>query len=372
MKRLIVLLLLLSMLFCTYCSAEESAAVLAGSDHAAAPGETVTVTLDLRDNPGLAAWKVELAWDAAALSLDKQSIALSGAFSNGMFVKNADTDGKLSLVWANTENVASDGALFTLTFTVSPQAHPGTYAITVTTSGTYDENGEKVTVASANAGITLPDTAPANPGESEPAPRPTPTEKPEPEQPPVAVSPTVSFTDMNETAYYYQPALWAAENGITTGTTDTTFSPDAPCSRAQAVTFLWRAAGCPEPAGLMCPFTDVAPEAYYRKAVLWAVEKGITTGTTDTTFSPDAPCTRAQIVTFLYRNIQAEGGGFQGAWMFRLPFTDMPDWAFEPIAWCYMKGITTGTTDTTFSPDAPCTRGQIVTFLYRSFAENNT
>ncbi len=100
------------------------------------------------------------------------------------------------------------------------------------------------------------------------------------------------------------------------------------------------------------------------------MEQGITTGTTETTFSPNAIVTRSQITAFLYRSVQATGGGFQGAWMFRIPFTDLPEWAFEPIAWCYMKNITTGTTETTFSPDQPCTRGQIVTFLYRAFAES--
>ena len=185
----------------------------------------------------------------------------------------------------------------------------------------------------------------------------------------VTSSGTASFVDVSSGAYYNDAVLWAAEKGITGGTDATHFSPNAACTRAQAVTFLWRAAGSPAPKASSMPFTDVADDAYYRDAVLWAVENGITKGTTDTTFSPNATCTRAQIVTFLYRNVQAQGGGFTGEWMFQLPFTDTPDWAYEAIAWCYKEGITGGTTATTFAPNANCTRAQIVTFLYRSLAD---
>lgn len=177
------------------------------------------------------------------------------------------------------------------------------------------------------------------------------------------------FTDVSENAYYFDAVLWALDEGITSGTSATTFSPDAACTRAQMATFLWRAAGSPAPKGNSNPFTDVSADAYYAEAVQWAVEQGITVGTSATTFSPDANCTRAQMAVFIYRNEQAKGGGFTGAWMFRLPFTDTPEWAYEAIAWCYKEGITEGTGATTFSPDAPCTRAQMVTFLYRFFVK---
>ena len=177
------------------------------------------------------------------------------------------------------------------------------------------------------------------------------------------------FTDVSENAYYFDAVLWALDEGITSGTSATTFSPDAACTRAQMATFLWRAAGSPAPKGNSNPFTDVSADAYYAEAVQWAVEQGITVGTSATTFSPDADCTRAQMAVFIYRNEQAKGGGFTGAWMFRLPFTDTPEWAYEAIAWCYKEGITEGTGATTFSPDAPCTRAQMVTFLYRFFVK---
>jgi len=176
----------------------------------------------------------------------------------------------------------------------------------------------------------------------------------------------VPFTDVATDAYYYDAMLWAVGRGITMGSTPTTFSPDAPCTRAQMVTFLWRAAGSPTPHGTGIRYTDVPADAYYAKAVQWAMERGITTGTTPTTFSPDAPCTRAQMATFLWRNAGTPNP--KGSLM---PFTDVQSGLYyhKAVQWAVEQGITTGTTPTTFSPDAPCTRGQMVTFLYRYFEE---
>ena len=181
----------------------------------------------------------------------------------------------------------------------------------------------------------------------------------------VSFVPASTFADVPAGSYYEEAVSWAVANGITAGTGASRFSPDGACTRAQAVTFLWRAAGSPVPKTSVMPFADVPANSYFHDAVLWAVENGITTGTSAAAFSPDDICTRAQIASFLYRLVQSEGGGFTGAWMFLLPFSDTPDWAYEAIAWCYQKNITSGTTATTFSPDAPCTRAQIVTFLWR-------
>ena len=181
----------------------------------------------------------------------------------------------------------------------------------------------------------------------------------------VSFVPASTFADVPAGSYYEEAVSWAVANGITAGTGASRFSPDGACTRAQAVTFLWRAAGSPAPKTSVMPFADVPANSYFHDAVLWAVENGITTGTSAAAFSPDDICTRAQIASFLYRLVQSEGGGFTGAWMFLLPFSDTPDWAYEAIAWCYQKNITSGTTATTFSPDAPCTRAQIVTFLWR-------
>ncbi len=170
------------------------------------------------------------------------------------------------------------------------------------------------------------------------------------------------FVDVKEGAYYYDAVLWAVEQKITSGTSATTFSPDASCTRAQMVTFLWRAAGSPKVENGKNPFADVQADAYYYDAVLWAVEKGVTSGTSATTFSPDATVTRGQTVTFLYRN--AGSPEVSGT----MPFTDVEADAYyaKAVQWAVQQKITTGTSETTFSPMSDCTRGQIVTFLYRA------
>ena len=169
------------------------------------------------------------------------------------------------------------------------------------------------------------------------------------------------FVDVATGSYYEDAVDWAVENGITKGTDDTHFSPDGICTRAQAVTFLWRTAGSPEPETRTMPFTDVPAGSYYYDAVLWAVENGITKGTNETMFSPDATCSRAQIVTFLWRSEKSPAAGTAN------PFADVKSTAYYAgaVLWAVREDITKGTTSTTFSPDADCSRAQIVTFLWR-------
>ena len=156
--------------------------------------------------------------------------------------------------------------------------------------------------------------------------------------------------------------LWAVANGITSGVDATHFDPNGTCTRAHAVTFLWRAAGQPEPKTTKMPFKDVKAGSYYEKAVLWAVENKITNGTSTTTFSPDKNCTRAQIVTFLWRS---EGEPYASD--SNNPFTDIAsDYYMDAVFWAVKEGITNGTTPTTFSPNDRCNRAQIVTFIYRA------
>ena len=175
------------------------------------------------------------------------------------------------------------------------------------------------------------------------------------------------FSDVPSGEYFYQPVHWAVNHTpqITNGTSPTTFSPNANCTRGQIVTFLWRAKGQPEPQRTDNPFVDVKPSDYYYKAVLWAVEQGITNGTDATHFSPNASCTRGQAVTFLWRaeGKPAQSGGANS-------FTDVKpgQYYYDAVLWAVKNGITNGTSPTTFSPGSPCTRGQIVTFLYRDMA----
>ena len=176
------------------------------------------------------------------------------------------------------------------------------------------------------------------------------------------IATTISFRDVKQSDYYYDAVKWAVEKGITEGTSTETFSPHASCTRAQTVTFLWRAAGSPEPTGTVNPFSDLSPNAYYYKAVLWAVENGITQGTSTDTFSPDATVTRGQTVTFLHRAAGAPSHGGNAAF---LDISDN-DYYSDAVAWAEQNGITSGTGNGKFAPNAVCTRAQIVTLLYRA------
>ena len=169
------------------------------------------------------------------------------------------------------------------------------------------------------------------------------------------------FYDVPNGAYFYEAVKWAVDKGITNGLSDTMFGPYESCTRAQIVTFLWRAAGSPEPK-TVSSFTDVPASAYYAKAVAWAVENGITNGMTVTMFAPDATCTRGQSVTFLYRALKGTASGSAN-------FTDVKSDAFyaDAINWAVANNVTNGTSNTTFSPNADCTRAEIVTFLYRAY-----
>ena len=170
-----------------------------------------------------------------------------------------------------------------------------------------------------------------------------------------------SFSDVPANAYFDDAVEWAVNKGVTNGLTDTMFGPYEACTRAQIVTFLWRAAGSPEPKAVSS-FSDVPASAYYAKAVAWAVENGITNGMTETTFAPDTTCTRGQSVTIFYRALKGTASGSAN-------FTDVPTNAFyaDAVNWAVTSDVTNGTSATTFSPNADCTRAEIVTFLYRAY-----
>ena len=172
---------------------------------------------------------------------------------------------------------------------------------------------------------------------------------------------STGFADVPADAYFADAVKWAVDKGVTNGLSDTMFGPYESCTRAQIVTFLWRAAGSPEPKA-MSSFTDVPASAYYAKAVAWAVENGITNGMTATEFAPDATCTRGQSVTFLHRALKGTASGSAN-------FTDVKSDAFytDAVNWAVANNVTNGTSNTTFSPNADCTRAEIVTFLYRAY-----
>lgn len=406
MKRFLVLLCVLALVFAFPAFAETTPSLTATST-ISEDGQTVTLVVNITGGSAVCGGSLDLIYDPSLLTCE--TVTAGSALKNTTFIgnKNYDND-TIRAAWISTTGLAADGEVVTITFRTIPGIQDQTAQIALSNVSVFDMTSASIAASANGTSVVIPageapdqpETPPSDDPRDDPLPGDDPEEKPgehptdepkeDPEETPdendsAVISPIpaapaeeekdpevflMSFVDGPEAAYYYDAVLWAVQNNVTTGTSETTFSPDASCNRAQAVTFLWRAAGSPEPVGTSNPFSDVSADAYYYKAVLWALENGITTGTGDgSTFSPDTIVTRAQIVTFIYRSVQANGGGFQGAWMFRLPFTDAPDWAFEAIAWCYMNDITTGTSDTTFSPDASCTRAQIVTFLYRHFAD---
>ena len=225
---------------------------------------------------------------------------------------------------------------------------PGSYTVLATVAPTHEYAG-----GTATADFVIRSGRPVNvnPGYAEP----------EPSNEPVKLS----FVDVLEDAWYSAAVRWAVERGVTEGTDETHFSPDAACTRAQAVTFLWRAAGSPEPKGTEMPFTDVAAGSYYEKAVSWAVENGIVKGTSETTFSPDKTVTRAQAVAFLYRYAKAETEPVKV-----FEDVDPEAWYAGAVTWAAEQEIARGASETAFSPDAVCSRGQLVTFLCRLMAED--
>lgn len=173
----------------------------------------------------------------------------------------------------------------------------------------------------------------------------------------------VPFLDISEEDYYFDAVLWADQEGITNGTSETTFSPGQSCTRAQIVTFLWRAMSEPEVSDAVLPFVDVKEEGYYYQAVLWAYQNRITQGTDASHFSPDQTCTRGQIVTFLWRAMHEPECALT-----QIPFTDVKqgDYFCQPVLWAYERQITKGVSETAFGPKLDCTRGQVVTFLFRA------
>ena len=261
-------------------------------------------------------------------------VSAPGGASGGTSVGASD-GGSISVSTKNAE--AGD----TVTITVSPETGYRLEKLTV-----VDKNGKEISVTEKNGKYTF--TMPASQVEIKPVFEKIPAE--------------MVFPDVPSNAYYADAVKWAAENGVTGGTKNGGFAPSDACTRAQIVTFLWRAAGCPEPTGTHAAPGDVSEEAYYAKAVLWALENGITNGRSNGGFDPGAPCTRAQAVTFLARALNADGNGSAA-------FHDVPADSYyaAAVAWAVENGVTNGTKDGGFSPNAACTRAQIVTFLYRAY-----
>ena len=324
----------------------ENGTVTASARYAVA-GTEITLTGDPNSGYRFSKWSLtpELTVTDNKFTMPEEAVTVSAVFARRsssstypITVKDS-TNGSAS----SSHKSASSGT--TVTITVTPDKGYTLETLTVT-----DKNGKEVKLTEKNGKYTF--TMPASK---------------------VEINATFMddnamlnyFVDVKANDYFYDAVLWAAQNGITSGTDAVHFTPDGVCSRAQAVTFLWRAAGSPAPKSVSMPFTDVPKGSYYETAVLWAVENGITKGTSDTTFSPDATCSRAQIVTFLWRSQKSPAVGSVN------PFTDVSANAYytDAVLWAVEENITKGTTATTFSPDTDCTRAQIVTLLYRAYVK---
>ena len=362
-----VRMLALFALCCILCSAAGAQAAntttAALNSASGVPGEAVELTVNISGNPGVAAWMFELAWDAEALSLDTvDGVARAGeAFASGTFLARQKNESSMTVSWYNIRNVSSDGKLFSIRLQPSASAN-GVYPVTLScvTENTINIAEKEVTIACVSGSVKVTGTQhnDASGGASSSGSAAS-TEIVEAAQEPAQTK--TEFVDVLKTAFYYDAVQWAVAGGITNGVGGDHFEPDGVCSRAQAVTFLWRAAGSPEPVVLSNPFSDVVTGSYYYKAVLWAVAEGITNGTGTDTFSPDATVDRAQTVTFLWRANGSEHSKGTS------PFHDLAAGAYyaDAVQWAVENHITGGTGTNTFSPGAFCTRAQIVTFLFR-------
>ena len=301
-------------------------------------GDVIQVPVTSEDNPGFSGFALTVQSDDGLVLTDVAIGELLDASASGSFTTNI----RSALVrWKDSVNTTGDGVLFYLTFKLSDDAANGEYTVSIARKDGLDSSFVNAQGKALNSNC-IPGTVTVS-GE------------------PVYTNP---FKDVPAGKFYTDAVLWAVGRNpqITNGYSDGTFRPDLTCTRAQVVTFLWRAKGCPEPTSTRNPFTDVKSSDYFYKAVLWAAENGVTTGKTATTFDPNGECTRAHVITFLWR---VEGKPTPSS--ASVPFTDVPTGKYYTTAvlWALQKGITTGRTANTFGPDDACTRGHVVTFLYR-------
>ncbi len=350
MKKISVFVLAVVMLFSLMPFAHAASAGVSVSQAEVEQGEKAALSVDINGNTGLAAWMFEVTWDEELMSLDKDSVKMGEGFEAGSMVVNDIQPGKLVVTWYCVKNVSSDGQLFSFSL-VGDNAGSCPVNISCSDINTIDVKGNPVKVSTVGAKVDIS----VSEGETPPA-----SVTPDAPKPDDSAKP--QFTDVKAGQYFYDAVMWAANGNITAGTGPSRFSPDDTCTRAQTVTFLWRAAGSPEPDSYANQFEDVKSGSYYEKAVLWAVEQGITTGLSKTKFGPDETVSRAQVVTFLWRmagSVKTAGSSFD----------DVKDGKYyrDAVAWAVGEGITNGTSKNAFSPDAGCTRAQIVTFLYRFF-----
>ena len=373
--RKVASLLLFVCLFCCVFSAFAKDFEIIGDTVTAYKGETVDYSLSVNGNPGAVAFRIELGWDKETFTLVPGSVVYSDGFTGGTSIENEKIQGKLYSAWINTENVCTDGQFFNLKFSVSDKAKTGDYRIKAVITAFTDVNGVKyqptvkggtIKVKSKHSSgsssqLVIPTIGETSSRDDDVVQdnKDSLSESSESEKAQHSENP---FVDVTESAYYYDAVMWAVDNKITSGITEKAFEPETKCTRAQAVTFLYRFSDIKsdESEGGTA-FKDVDKSAYYYLPVIWAVRNSITSGTDTYSFSPDNYITRGQLVTFLWR--LAGKPEVTTA----VPFSDVKSdsYYFNAVAWAVENNITSGMTDTEFCPDEFCTRGQIVTFMKR-------
>lgn len=390
MKRVLSLILAVSLVL-SFPTFANQAPALTSVGTISEDGQTVTVVINISGSNAVCSCSLDLVYDPSLLTY--QSITAGSAITDTLFVINENYDtNAIRIAWLSPTGFPSDGEVATITFSTRPTEQEQISQLQLANAEAFDMSSSSVAISAGGTSVTLPATEGFAPPD---APLPVPPNDNEPEAPvrPIVPDPDtpsgnyegnlitpnppsegsedpevflMTFTDVSADAYYYDAVCWAVAKGITSGTSADAFSPAAPCTRAQTVALLWRAAGCPQPAYSGSKFTDVSPDAYYHDAVLWAVEQGITAGTSSTTFSPDAVVNRAQVVTFLWR--------YAGWHVLTTDavFADVPAGSYfeRAVHWAVEYKITNGTSPTSFGPDGNCTRAQIATFLYRYFNEH--
>ncbi len=380
MKRVIASVLIALLLCMAFAGGTAWAAspMITVSEAEGRAGDEVKLSVEISGNPGIIAMQLQIAYDTRVLEL-KKAIAKDYA---GVSFGPTDSE-SFSLIWEDVlhPNTTKNGVMAELTFQIKANAPAGdsTVRVSYDPENVFDESYDNVTFHTQNGSVTVlgqsgegaagasgasgVDFTEPSEDKSSNTTGTTDASSSSDTNDPQDASP-MPFSDVAVGAYYYNAVLWAVGSGITQGSSAMTFSPSGVCDRAQMVTFLWRAAGSPEPNAVTDPFSDVPVNAYYYKAVLWAAEKGITQGTGQGRFSPNARVTRDQSVTFLYRAVgqKVEGNN---------PFVDISKelFCYDAVLWALQRGITTGTSASTFSPSADCLRGQIVTMLYRHYAQ---
>ncbi len=400
MKKIISLFTTFALAF-SLCVVNAQGIKFSGKSVNAGYGEEVEVAFTVKGNSGISKAQIALVWDKNTLSLTDDDTIIGDVFRDGEVTENKSTAGKYSISWENAEDVTTDGEIFTLTFKVADNAEIGSYFISIDVKVLENAAGETISPALSLPNVSVIGEAVATPTVAPtvaPTATPAPTKKPQsgggggiikPTEAPT-IAPTVApteaptevpggndvfkpaFTDVTEDAWYYNNVRYVYTKGLMNGVTETEFGPTVTLTRAMLVTVLWRLENEPVVNYLMT-FDDVVAEDWYTESVRWAASEGIVNGYSDTEFAPNAPITREQIATIIYKYADYKGIAPEDAWAIQLEYadlTDIADYATNGVMFCKLAGIMEGKEDNKFEPKANATRAEIAAVLQR-FIEGN-